>query len=401
MSKESLLEPHFLKTAERVLLDSNEYVLGLQDSTFLNYTSHKAKIELGRIGKTGKTEQYGIIQHNTLCVTEKNEPLGLLDIQFCDNDQYETDKHRHHRKNEETILDRWIKALRNTRNLLKSSHKKLITVADREGDFFEFLHELHQHNDLYVIRAKHNRYTGESHRQRGGKLFDLLSREEVLDTLEVEINDVQTREIKKIRLGLKCLKDIFLPPPDRSKERDIEDYKPIRVNAVMAFNEEYSWILLTSLPVQTQDQIKRIIEIYRCRWHIEDFHKILKTAYQVDEIYLHASREAIENALTMAAISACRFYWIIYVGRVETSCKADRLFEEYEWKTLYIYFKEDIPSEIPLLSEVIYQIARMGGYKKKKEKKVPGIKTMWVGFQFFTVAANMHRNMCQLKLKAN
>lgn len=397
MSKESLLEPHFLKTAERVSLDSSEYVLSIQDSTFLNYTSHKAKIELGRIGKTGKKEQYGIIQHNALCVTEKNEPLGLLDIQFCDNDQYDSSEHRHHRKLEKTILDRWVKALKNTRNLLKDCSKKIVTVADREGDFFEFLHELKNHDDLFVIRAKHNRHTGENHRQRGEKLFDLLDREEVIDTMEVEINDVQTREIKKIRLGLKCLKNVSLPPPDRSKERDIENYKPIHVNVVMAFNAEYCWILLTSLPVQTLAQIQRIIEIYRCRWHIEDFHKILKTAYQVDEIYLHASREAIENALTMAAISACRFYWVIYVGRVETTCSADRLFEEYEWKTLYIYFKEAIPKEVPLLSEVIYRIARMGGYKDKKEKKVPGIKTMWIGFQFFTVAANMHRNMLSTK----
>ena len=46
-----------------------------------------------------------------------------------------------------------------------------------------------------------------------------------------------------------------------------------------------------------------------------------------------------------------------------------------------------------MLSEVILRIARLGGYKFTKKGQPPGIKTMWIGFQQFTIAAQMYRNM--------
>lgn len=119
----------------------------------------------------------------------------------------------------------------------------------------------------------------------------------------------------------------------------------------------------------------------------------LKTGYQVDEIYLHQSRQAIENLLAMACLSACRLYWLIYKGRHEADIKADQLFEAFEWKAVYVFFKEEIPLEPPLLSEVILKIARLGGYKPHKNTKPPGIKTMWIAYQQFTIAAHMYKNM--------
>jgi hypothetical protein len=119
----------------------------------------------------------------------------------------------------------------------------------------------------------------------------------------------------------------------------------------------------------------------------------LKTGYQVDEIYLHSSRQTILNLLALACISACRLYWLIYVGRSEVSIKADELFEDFEWKAVYVYFNEKIPEECPSLSVVILKIAQLGGYKPAKDTNPPGIKTLWIGFQQFTIAAQMYRNM--------
>ncbi len=60
---------------------------------------------------------------------------------------------------------------------------------------------------------------------------------------------------------------------------------------------------------------------------------------------------------------------------------------------IYVYFKEKIPKECPVLSEVILRVARLGGHKKTKNGQPPCIKTMWIGFQQFTIAAQMYRNM--------
>ena len=269
----------------------------------------------------------------------------------------------------------------------------MITVADRESDIFEFLHELHEHNEPFVIRAQHNRFTGEKHSKYADKLFLLLEQEPDNGSLTTLINDSNTHEIKEIMLRFKSLHAVSLPVP---RSVSTEHYRPIKMNVMMAYNEEYCWILLTNLPIETQQQKRQVVTIYKSRWHIEDYHKILKTGYQIDEIYLHSSRQAIISALALISLSACCLYWIIYVVRVDPECKADELFNEYEWKSPYIYLKEPIPSRPPPLADVIIQIARTGEYKVQKNVLPPGIKSMWLGFQALEIAAEMYKNILSI-----
>lgn len=395
VSGEVLLEPHYQNTIERVRKSKAEYILTIQDTTVLNYTSHLAKTSIGRIGLTGKTHQYGLFQHNTLCVSSDNEALGLIDLQHFHNDDFDTSIDSDNRPIEEKKTICWINALKATREKLKGCGKKIITVADRDGDFFEFLHELA--DDLYVIRAQYDRYTGAKYK-KGDKLIELLDKTDPIGDAEIIINDVETHEIKTITLKIKKLQAIAIPPSSRIKRANKEKhYHPIKVNVVMAYSEVYCWTLITNLPVESLEECLRVLKIYKERWHVEDFHKVLKTGYQVDELYLHASLSAIKNALVMASISACRLYWLIFSGRVEQELKADKFFKEYEWKSLYIYFKEPIPKEIPTLVEVIHKIARLGGYKPTKKSKPPGVKTMWLGFQAFSVAAEMYHSILSIK----
>jgi hypothetical protein len=397
VSRTALLAPHLQKTVNRIKSSDADYILAIQDGMVLNYSSHKAKTEIGRIGRTGKIDQYGLIQHSTLCVSNKNEPLGLIDLQYFHNDDFDSRISSDRRSIEDKKTICWINALNAMRSRLGECEKEIITVADREGDFFEFLHALKEGNESFVIRSQHDRCTGELY-QTGGKFSELFEKENELGTITISINDVKTHEIKETQLKVKSLKEVEIPVPRwPGNQRRDKNYKPIRVNVVKAYNESYCWILLTNFAVDELSDCQRILTIYKERWHIEDYHKILKTGYQVDELYLHTSLQAIENALTMACISACRLYWMIYIGRVEDTIKADSLFKEYEWKCLYVYFKEPVPTEAPRLSEVILRIAKLGGYKLQKGAKPPGIKTMWLGFQSFSVAAEMYQTTMSTK----
>ena len=84
MTKDRLIEPHYEQSVYRIKSSQSKYILAIQDQMRLNYTHHLAKHDLGRIGKTGKTTQYGLIQHSVLCVDDRNEPLGLIDLSFFD-----------------------------------------------------------------------------------------------------------------------------------------------------------------------------------------------------------------------------------------------------------------------------------------------------------------------------
>jgi hypothetical protein len=385
VSREKLVQPHYKRTKERINSTESKYILAIQDQTRLNFTSHRSKIDLGRISKANSADQYGLIQHSTLCVTDKNEPLGLIDVEFFHYDEFNTKIHPRYRPIEEKASCHWINASNRLRQRLGDINKRIITVADREGDFYEFLQPLIQNKDEFVIRATHDRYTGEKNRSRGEKIWDLLKQAPAIGTMETTIQDVNSREIKTIKLNLKAI-TATIPSPKKGSS----DF--VKINIVQTYNEDQEWVLLTNLPIDTLEQIKEIVEIYKNRWHIEDYHKVLKTGYQVDEIYLHSSRDAIENLLIMASISACRLYWLIYTGRSEEGIKANQIFEEFEWKTMYVVFDEKIPDECPAISEIILRIARLGGYKPGS-KSPPGVKTLWIGYQQFTIAAQVYRNM--------
>lgn len=387
-----MLAPHYHRTTERIHASDGRYILAIQDQMRLNYTSHPAKTELGRIAKSGKANQYGLIQHNLLCVTDQNEALGLMDVEWFHYDEFNTGICSQKREIEDKASRIWIEALDRMEKRLGNHSKRIITVADREGDFYEFLHPLAEGNKEFVIRAKNNRYTGETHKKRDKKIWDCLKAASIIGELEVEIQEVETREMKALKLSLKAIK-VKLPVPPIGLGENAKKLGAINIHVIQAYNEDHEWVLLTNLVCDTEEQVKEIVKIYRSRWHIEDFHKVLKTGYQVDEIYLHQSRATIENFLAMACISACRLYWLIYTGRTDAQIKAEQLFEEFEWKAIYVYFKEKIPDECPLLSEVILRIARLGGYKPTNQGKPPGIKTLWIGYQQFTVAAQMYRNM--------
>jgi hypothetical protein len=389
-----LIGPHYKQTVQRIQKSDAEYILAIQDQMRLNFTKHKAKSDLGSIGKSGNTIQYGLIQHSVLSVTDRNEPLGLLDVSFFDYSDIDTSTCRDKRSIEDKANKFWIDALTRMRERLGNTQKKIITVADREGDFYEFLHRLIVEDEEFIIRSQHNRILGEVYQKKGEKLRETLNKATIQGSMQVEIQDVNSREIKEITLFLKATQ-VTLPIPKKLPENAINEngYTSITLNVVQAYNEDHEWILLTKLPINTLDQIKKIVVIYKSRWHIEDYHKVLKTGYQVDEIYLHTSKETIKNLLILSSISACRLYWLIYIGRTEASIKADQLFEEFEWKAIYVYFNEPIPNECPTVSEVMLKIARLGGYKENKWANPPGIKTIWIGYQQFTIAAQMYRNM--------
>lgn len=394
VSGTALLKAHYNKTVARAKAVDTRYILAIQDKTTLNFTSHSAKTELGRVAGKGKTSQYGLFQQSTLLVTQSNESLGLIDVKHFDYDDFDLTEERDKRPIEVKHTFSWIEASRNRRERLRDLCKPVITVADRESDIFEFLHDIIVHDEQFVVRAQHNRFIGESGSKDRERLFSTVEQQPIIGSVTTLINDAHTHEIKEITLQMKSLKGVIFPVPEKIASKP---HQPISMNAVLAYNEQYSWLLLTSLPVSTLEECQEITNIYKARWHIEDFHKILKTAYQVDEIYLHSSRKAIISALILMSISACRLYWIIYVGRVEKECKADELFDEYEWKAPYIYLREQVPKTSPPLGEVIIQIARMGGYKVQKNSSPPGIKSVWLGFQALGIAAEMYKNILSMK----
>jgi hypothetical protein len=72
-----------------------------------------------------------------------------------------------------------------------------------------------------------------------------------------------------------------------------------------AGEEAISWMLLTTLPIDTPEQVLLVVDYYCCRWPIENYFKILKSGCRVEERQFETlSREM--NAIAVYMIVAWR-----------------------------------------------------------------------------------------------
>lgn len=160
----------------------------------------------------------------------------------------------------------------------------------------------------------------------------------------------------------------------------------VKVNAVMTIEIDppegetpIGWILITDLPVETFDDVKKVIEYYLCRWQIELFFKVLKGGCKIEERQLQAA-DRMENLITIFMILAWRVMYTMMPGRVCPDISAGDIFEASEWKAVYKIQNKNkpLPRKPPRLGAFIIMIAALGGYIPAKNGS-PGVKVMWKG----------------------
>lgn len=343
---QKLYDPHQNQTVERIKTLNDEHIFIIQDSTFFNYTSHKAKMDLGNIGKQGRFTQLGFLQHTALCISSDEMPLGILELDFIG---YEDDPEifAYRKKFENIASSRWRRFFAENKNRLQTVNKTIITLCDREADFFEFLSDFKEEKQFkFIIRSKWNRSTGPSSRQRKNKFSELFKKTSDLGEIMLTYMDPHTHKEISDLFHVKSLQNIILPPTHRGAGHKQNKLPPLVINLVQVSNDESQWVLLTNLPVSTLQEATFVIQSYKKRWHIESFHKVLKTAYRAEQVYLHQSRETIQNLLTMINLAACQTYWLIQQARAEQSLSATTCFQPQEIEALHLFYFHKLPNNL-------------------------------------------------------
>ena len=151
------------------------------------------------------------------------------------------------------------------------------------------------------------------------------------------------------------------------------------------------WILLTNMPVNNFQDAHDIIKAYSKRWHIENFHKILKTSFKLEEARLE-SFEALTILAATISILADRLYYMIHFARINPDAPCSNLMEKSEWKSLWIYLKKPVPLQVPTFNQAIVNIAIIAGYMNRKSDKPLGILLITRGWKIL-------RNLNSLYLK--
>lgn len=304
VSEKKIIAPHIKQTIERM----KEYpvVLLPNDTSELDYNSKGAMEGKERITNTKK----GLWLHPTIAVTPQRVMLGIVDINFWKRKLEINLKGSEQNKLpiEDKESYRWLESYRRSCEIAKEMpNTQLINIADREGDIIEVFDEVIRQKESgkaadIIVRSQHDRLL-EGKKGRQDKLRQKLKEAPSLGEIEFVIPSTEKRSGRKVKQKLKGISVSIKP---RNKK------VAVQINAVMAIEEDppegedaLIWILITSLAVDTFEDLVKVISYYLCRWEIEIFFKVLKSGCKIEERQLQTT-ERMKALITIFMILAWR-----------------------------------------------------------------------------------------------
>ena len=179
-----------------------------------------------------------------------------------------------------------------------------MSIVDREADIYENFVEAQQQTGVradYLIRAKENRSTPTPDPSAGDAayvtVFDEVRRSKLRTTRTIELGATPQRAARRAHLEIRALAVAVKPPHARSR------LPPVTHNVILVEEvggpgdgTDVSWLLITILPIETIDDVLRIIDDYTARWAVEIFVRTLKTGCRVEEIQLETNHR-LKNCL--------------------------------------------------------------------------------------------------------
>jgi hypothetical protein len=393
---DKVLEPHIQCTRARMA--ERKVVLLVQDTT--ENDGKRPEKPVTGMGLLDDARP-GFLLHEMHAFTPEGTPLGTAWAAIINRTEgishaptAEKQRQRKHTPLAEKESVRWLTALQKARAIARELPGTCcICVGDSEADIYELFAEPRGDRPVHwLFRACQDRAV---QGDEGGRLRDQLLAMPKLYEAELKIRSRkamtngekrarrQTRETRQASVEIRA-KTVTLRPPQRPGQ---EKLPPVQVNVILVRepnppqeDQPIEWMLLTTLPIETPEQVRTIVEYYCVRWWIEIFFKTLKSGCRVEERRFE-DIERLLPCLALYMIVAWRTLLACRLGRECPELDCEILFEPSEWKAVWFTtYKTKPPKQPPTLQQMVHLIASLGGYIERKQSE-PGPKTMWIGMQ--------------------
>jgi len=406
VSQEKILAPHRQRIVERIGTEGHRQVLLLQDTTECDYTSHPKLVGAGPLAGI---KRRGFFAHNHLVITPEHLPLGLWDtlIYARDDEGHGQAKERAHWPIEEKESFRWLLGYRHACDLASQvPATQIVSVSDRESDIYELFAEYAQRRAdqrpvaELLIRNKDDRALApwdEAEAAPPGKIRAQLAAAAPLGTVAFDVPAATRlqktkahgpqsveRTARRVVQEIRALR-LRLRPPSRPAPGG--GPLPVVEITVVEAREIHPppgepplvWVLLTTLPVETLAQAQAVLELYRVRWEIELFHRILKSGCRMEELQQRFDF-TLAPAILLCMLVAWRLLYVMHLGRAVPDLPCDVVFDADEWQPVVVVLQGRAAlATPPTLAEMIRLVAQLGGYLGRKKDPPPGMKCLWLG----------------------
>lgn len=385
VTAEQILAPHVRRTVGRVLAADGAVVVA-HDTTEFGFSG--ARSDLGRVTDSG----HGFFAHTALATTvETREPLGVLGVDTWKRQgASRPNKTRHSERRPETEREssRWWSLVHEVEEVLDLP-KTVIHVMDREADDFVLLARLTAAGHRFVIRSKHDRKLDGG--QVSQKISDALAPVPVRFHRDVELSarrntGKKAHPARSERVAPVAVRvaPVGLRKPKPAPVSDVTLPSVIELSVVHVLEvapptgaEPVEWRLLTTEPVETDEQIGHVLEAYRARWVIEEYFKALKTGCNFEKRQLE-TMHALANALAVFIPIAWSLLRLRNVARTSPDRPADHVLTRLQIQLLQSHKKSKLVP-VPTVRDALLAIARLGGHLARNGD--PGWRTLGRGYE--------------------
>lgn len=290
------------------------------------------------------------------------------------------------RSGRETVVDaesegsRWWRSVETAGEALRDC-PEVIHVADRESDSYELMHKCLDGGHRFVFRARVT-----SRRTRTADDSDAAWIP--LSTLAATAEGILERPVMLSARKAKGAPGMNRGQPPRNKRHAVLRFSAMRVELrrpqylhepvpkTIAVNVVHvvevgapegeppvEWLLYTSEPIDSAENVARIVDIYRDRWTIEEFNCALKTgcAYEARQF---ESRHALLNVLVLSMPVACELLALRSRARAAPETPAAEVLRQAQLEVLRALGPRKLSAE-PTAREALWAVAGLGGHLKR------------------------------------
>lgn len=379
-------------------IQRQNHVLGIQDSTEINYTNHELSFSSNDpdIGPISNPNNIGFFCHPMLIIDPENQfPLGFSSIKLWSRSREMKNRHERDYKNQdikEKESYRWIKSAEETKKLI-SGPTILTIIGDRESDMYEEFVYVPDYRTHLLIRSSYDRKLyGEKQ-----NLFEKLSTSKLRATYNIDIPSGSKRAKRTAKMSLRYERVKINHPINRDKGNKPDYVELWAIEArelpesVPEKEDPIIWRLLTTHEIKVITDAFTYIEWYSQRWLIEELFHIMKTkGFCIESAQLEKGA-ALKKLCVMTMQAALTVMTLKLSLQDQGKIKASLIFPE-EYLPFFDILMGDLegktaklknPYQRGTLKWTAWAIARLGGWSGYSSQGPPGNITIKDGLDRF------------------